>query len=136
MARAGRKSPRSPCGRLRKVVFLLGGRGDDCVLRPVTRPFSVELPGIERAAISPMTCGNDEIHDAKQRETTYGYARGVDGVNTTELPQSWYPYPRGSGGEGSYCAGTEWASGLALGDRAVWDGGRDLGPCRFPAAGR
>jgi hypothetical protein len=54
----------------------------------VTRPLSVELPGIERAAKSPMSCENDEIHDAKRRETTYGYARGVDGVNTTELPRA------------------------------------------------
>jgi hypothetical protein len=56
-------------------------------------------------------------------------------VNTTELHQSWYPDPRGSG-DGSHWTGTEWASGLPLGDRAVWDGGRDLGPYRFPAAGR
>ena len=53
----------------------------------------------------------------------------------TRRPQSWYPDPRGSG-DGGYRTGPEWASGLPIGDRAVWDGGRDLGPCRFPAAGR
>ena len=37
--------------RLRKVVFLLGDRGNDCVLRPATRPFFVELPGIETDAL-------------------------------------------------------------------------------------
>ena len=47
MARAGWKSPKSPCRRLRKVVFLLGDRGNDCVVRPVTRPFTVELRGLE-----------------------------------------------------------------------------------------
>ena len=47
MARAGWKSPKSPCRRLRKVVLLLGDRGNDCVVRPVTRPFTVELRGFE-----------------------------------------------------------------------------------------
>jgi hypothetical protein len=47
MARAGWKSPRSPCRRLREVVFLLGDRGNDCVMRPVTRPFTVELMELE-----------------------------------------------------------------------------------------
>ena len=44
----------------------------------------VELPGIEPATENPLTCGNVASDDAKQRETTCGYARGVDGANTTK----------------------------------------------------
>jgi hypothetical protein len=49
---------------------------------PQLRPFPVELPGIELAAKRPMNCGNAENHDAKVRETTCGYVKGVDAVNT------------------------------------------------------
>lgn len=41
----------------------------------------VELPGIEPAAEMVLTCGNAEFEYAKRRETTCGYAKGVDGVN-------------------------------------------------------
>jgi hypothetical protein len=41
----------------------------------------VEPPGIEPAAEIIVTCGNAENNDAKRRETTCGYAKGVDGVN-------------------------------------------------------
>ena len=58
MARAGWKSPRSPCRRLREVVFLLGDRGNDCVARPVTRPFTVQLRGFE-PRIEPAKIGSE-----------------------------------------------------------------------------
>jgi hypothetical protein len=43
---------------------------------------SVELPGIEPVTETNVTCGNAETNYAKLRETTCGYAKGVDGVNT------------------------------------------------------
>jgi hypothetical protein len=42
--------------------------------------YSVELPGIEPVA-ELLACGNVETDDAKVRETTCGYAIGVDGIN-------------------------------------------------------
>jgi hypothetical protein len=42
----------------------------------------VELPGIEPATEMALTCGNVGNDYAKQREMTWGYAKGVDGVNT------------------------------------------------------
>jgi hypothetical protein len=41
----------------------------------------VELPGIEPASENDLTCGHIGTDDAKVRETTCGYATGVDGVN-------------------------------------------------------
>jgi hypothetical protein len=43
----------------------------------------VELPGIELGTESVLTCEDAELGDAKQRETTCGDARGVDGVKTS-----------------------------------------------------
>jgi hypothetical protein len=42
----------------------------------------VELPGIELGAYIELTCRNAELDYAKVRETTCGYGKGVDGVNT------------------------------------------------------
>jgi hypothetical protein len=42
----------------------------------------VELPGIEPDTKSGVTCGNAKVDDAKRRETTCGYAKDVDGINT------------------------------------------------------
>lgn len=58
--------------RLPKVVFLPGDRSNDGVLRPATRPFSVELPAIEDAAESAVTCGNAGM---RPRETTRKYVK-------------------------------------------------------------
>jgi hypothetical protein len=48
----------------------------------LTSTFSVELPGIEPAPKSQLSCANADSDDAKQRETTCDYAKGVDGINT------------------------------------------------------
>jgi hypothetical protein len=42
----------------------------------------VELPGIEPIPKIDLSWDNSGIDDAKQRETTCGYAEGVDGINT------------------------------------------------------
>jgi len=42
----------------------------------------VELPGIELATEIALSCGNAAADDAKTRETTWEYAKGIDGVNT------------------------------------------------------
>jgi hypothetical protein len=43
----------------------------------------VELLGIEPPSEIALTCGNTgRENDAKVRETTCGYAKGVDGTNT------------------------------------------------------
>jgi hypothetical protein len=47
----------------------------------VTSCFVVQLPGIEPVAEMALTCGNVETANAKVRETTWGYAKGVDDVN-------------------------------------------------------
>ena len=44
-------------------------------------PFG-ELPGIERTPEIALACRNTQVDDAKLRETTFGYAKGVDGINT------------------------------------------------------
>ena len=46
----------------------------------------VELPGFEPAAENAVTCGDAGSDYAKARETTCGYARGVDGVNKPPPP--------------------------------------------------
>lgn len=43
--------------------------------------FPVELPGIEPSAEIALTWGNSRIDDAKARNTTCGYATGVDDIN-------------------------------------------------------
>ena len=46
---------------------------------------SMELPGIEPAPKMTLTCGmlkSTTRTDAKVREMTCGYAKGVDGINT------------------------------------------------------
>ena len=62
--------------RLRKVVFLLGGRGNDCVLRPATRPFSVELPGIKPDALPGNMAPELPIRSLSFRFVTCGFAFG------------------------------------------------------------
>jgi hypothetical protein len=42
----------------------------------------VELQRIEPATEIALTCRNSESEDSKGRESTCGYAKGVDGVNT------------------------------------------------------
>ena len=41
----------------------------------------MELPGIEPATETALTWVNVEFDYAKLRETTWGYAKGVDAVN-------------------------------------------------------
>ena len=51
---------------------------------------SVELPGIEPVAEIGVTCEDAESDDAKQRESTCGYARDVDAINRPQpqlIPQ-------------------------------------------------
>jgi hypothetical protein len=36
-------------------------------------------------------------YNVKVRETTFGYAKGVDGVNIPQPPPGWYADPRGIG---------------------------------------
>ena len=47
----------------------------------ISAALPVELPGIELGAEISVTCGNAEVDDVKQRETTCRYAKGVDGIN-------------------------------------------------------
>lgn len=51
----------------------------------ISAALPVELPGIEPVIETNVTCANAELttrNNAKLRETTCGYAKGVDGVNT------------------------------------------------------
>jgi hypothetical protein len=48
----------------------------------LTSYFSVELPGIEPGPKGCVTWGNTGFDDAKRRDATWGYAEGVDGINT------------------------------------------------------
>jgi hypothetical protein len=48
----------------------------------------VELPGIEPASEIVLTCVNVEPDDAKRRETTWEYAKGVDRVNVDRVNKS------------------------------------------------
>ena len=50
----------------------------------MSRPFLVELPGIEPDTQIALTYGNAEIATrdyAKRHQTTCGYAKGVDAIN-------------------------------------------------------
>jgi hypothetical protein len=56
-----------------------------CVVTYFDLHVLVELPGIEPVIETNVTCGNAKLttrNNAKLRETTCGYAKGVDGVNT------------------------------------------------------
>jgi hypothetical protein len=66
---------------------MLTGKENWPELSALTSVFMVELPGIEPGGKRALTRGDADLatrNNAKVRETTCGYARGVDGVNTTK----------------------------------------------------
>ncbi len=74
---------------------MISARSWDCV--PDLDPL-VELPGIEPSAKSRVSCEYAEFttrNDAKVRETTCGYAKGVDAVNTPKPSPPLLTDPRG-----------------------------------------
>jgi hypothetical protein len=77
-----------PCGtdRLHHSIISLDHQAQGCATSQSSWAHYlhhlVELPGIEPATEIALTWVDVEFDYAKRRETTCGYAKGVDGVNT------------------------------------------------------